>query len=293
MDENRWLYQKLFISPNLLDTAPDHVLVYHVASLSEALLGQGWIDRFFYLRYAEAGFHIRYRVRLTGTAEATTVQAYLQEAAESFDGIVRAEQATYEPETDKYGGPDGIEICERLFDSSSRLALACIERTLGHPDLRLIVAVFAFDALLSAGDVKAAARDAILADYARYWKSLSWGQHHGPADASEPSERLLAALADQLIASGGRQDLVAHLVGRGLDQWVSDLRSHMSELDALWRDGKLTTHRSIILCNLAHMMNNRLGISPPDEALIASLLREADGFRAQDADMRNARSNDA
>jgi len=291
MDENRWLYQKLFISPDLLDTAPDHVLAHHVAPLSEALLERGWIDRFFYLRYAEAGFHIRYRVRLAHTAEATTVQTYLQEAAESFDEIVRAERANYEPETDKYGGPGGIDICERLFDSSSRLALACIERTLGHPDLRLIVAVFAFDALLSASDVKADVREAILADYTRYWNSLSWGQRHGPASAPEPSERLVAALADQLIASG-RQDIVAHLVGRGLDQWVSDLRRHMTELDALWRDGKLTTHPSHVVCNLAHTMNNRLGISPPDEALIARLLRAADRFRAK-ADMRDAWSYDA
>jgi thiopeptide-type bacteriocin biosynthesis protein len=279
LDEHPWLYQKLFIGPAQFDAAADRVLVHHIAPLSGFLLEQGWIDRYFFLRYAEGGFHIRYRIRLTSAGETACVQAYLEKAAARFDGVVRTERADYQPETGKYGGPAGIAICERLFDSSSTLALACIERTLRRPDLRLVVAVFGFDVILAASGVRAEAREAVLAGYARYWNSLSWGQQHAPAP--ELSETLVAALSGQLYTSGGRPGIVAELVGPGLGQWVRDLRFHLAELRALWHNGKLVTHPVHIACNLAHTMNNRLGISPPDEVLIARLLQETGRLQAE------------
>lgn len=53
----------------------------------------------------------------------------------------------------------------------------------------------------------------------------------------------------------------------------------MTEISMLSRVGRLTTSPAPILCNLAHTMNNRLGMSPLDEVVIADLLRRSDAVR--------------
>lgn len=280
MADREWLYRKLFLDPRSPETVADDVLVQHVGPISEFLLAEGWIDRFFFLRYGEGGFHVRHRVRLAGVVDTATVGACLRDAVQRVDGIVRVEHGDYAQETDKYGGRASMDVCERAFWASSRFALSCIDRTLGRPNLRLIVAVFVFDALLSAGDVRASSRDALLIDYARYWDTLFRDRRSGAPARSEPSRTLVATLAEQLGASNGRLDAVADVVGPGLDPWLSDLQSHVAEISSLAQDGRLTTSRSHILCNLAHTMNNRLGMSPLDEVLIADLLRQADALRA-------------
>jgi thiopeptide-type bacteriocin biosynthesis protein len=278
VNDPQWLYQKLFVDPTHGEIAGDQVLVHHVGPISDFLIEQGWIDRFFFLRYGEGGFHIRYRVRLARVADAAAVAARLQRAAEEADGIVRVEPADYEPETDKYGGRHGMDICEQAFYASSRFALSCIARTLERPSLRLIVAVFAFDALLSAADIQAFSREALLIDYANYWNTL-FRQRGSVLYPPEPSQKLAVTLAEQLSASNGRLEAVADLVGPGLDTWLSDLQNHIAEINTLSQDGRLTTSRSHILCNLAHTMNNRLGMSPLDEVFIADLLRHSEALR--------------
>src|SRR5262245_31334493 len=109
MVDDRWIYRKLFVRP-AGDEAADDIVVRHVGPVSDALLARGWIDRFFFLRYGEGGFHLRHRVRLTRTVDAATVRAALQVQG-GVEGVVRIEEAAYVPETDKYGGPDGLDVC--------------------------------------------------------------------------------------------------------------------------------------------------------------------------------------
>lgn len=47
----------------------------------------------------------------------------------------RVELGTYERELDRYGGPTGIALAERLFQADSEAALAVVEAILGHGDL--------------------------------------------------------------------------------------------------------------------------------------------------------------
>jgi hypothetical protein len=217
-------------------------------------------------------------VRVTDRADVSAVRRALDDAARSCPSIERAEVADYEPETDKYGGPNGMEVCERLFDVSSRLALACVERTTGRRDLRLVVGVWHFDALLAGHDMVPDLADAALADYARYWRSLTGVARPGEGQPG-PSDRLIAMLSGQLNTSAAVPDIVEHLVGPELDGCLDDLRDGLAELRAVAQAGRLTTQLTFILWNLAHTMNNRLGIPPTNEALVADLLRGA--YRAR------------
>ena len=75
-----------------------------------------------------------------------------------------------------------------------------------------------------------------------------------------------------LASQDGALNVVADLAGPGVIPWLATLRSNTAELDALAREGRLSTSREHILCNLAHTLNNRLGLDPFDEVLIADLL---------------------
>ena len=282
MTEHTWLYHKLFIDPTDGEAAADHVVTQYVGPVSESLIKQGWTDGFFFLRYGEGGFHIRHRVRLTGVVDAATVGAYLRDAAKKFDVIVRVEDARYKRETAKYGGSQGIELSERAFCASSRFAISCLERTSGRPNLRLIVAMLAFDALLTIGDVRGSARAALLCDYASHWKAFVGNWQGASARDFEPRPQLSATLAEQFVASDGRLDAVAELIGPRLDLWLFELKACLAGLDALSQTGLLITSPVNILCNLAHTTNNRLGVGPGDEVLIAEALRQADALREND-----------
>jgi thiopeptide-type bacteriocin biosynthesis protein len=279
VDEHAWTYQKLFIDASRLET-PDHVVVNHVGPASLELEKRGWIDDFFFLRYAEGGLHIRHRVRLTGAVEGATVGTYLRDAAQRVDGVVGVEEANYERETLKYGGVRGLDICERAFCESSRLTISCIGRTTGNLNLRVVVAVFLFDALLSAAEIYGTARAAVLDAYAGYWKAISTQWQRVPSsDTQQPRATLVATLAEQLEKSDGQLGAVADLIGPVRAPWLSRTAAQMSEIKALASVAQLKTPIENIVCNLAHTTNNRLGLGPLDEVLIAELLLLADGLR--------------
>lgn len=80
-----------------------------------------------------------------------------------------------------------------------------------------MVAVFAFDALLSAAGIRASPRESLLIEYAKYWSTWFGRRRGGAPYPPEPSQKLVVTLAGQLAASNGRLEAVADLVGPGLD----------------------------------------------------------------------------
>lgn len=272
-----WIYQKIFIDSGA-DEAADDVLLRYVSPTAETLMARGWVDRFFFLRYGEGGYHLRYRLRLVGTTDPALVRAFLQQAAPTS---LRQEPAEYEPEVEKYGGPAGLELCERMFCASSQFTLACIGRTIGRNNLRVIVAIVAFDALLRTGHIADSARLDLLRDYARYWDIVStkW-TGSGTRSRIELDAQFISWLAELLASPEGTLNVLADHVGSGYALWAATLRVHMTELYDLARERRLTTSRVQILCNLAHTQHNRLGLGLHDEVLIATLLEAAGGLEA-------------
>ena len=137
----------------------DHLLAVCVAPLVEALRAEGLIDRFFFVRYADGGLHLRLRFGGEASTLESSVRPRVEKAVreyfEAFPstislsadllwrlGVERTDVhgenplslqpnnsfrcIPYEPETDRYGGPDGLEISEEHFDFSSQMALQVI-----------------------------------------------------------------------------------------------------------------------------------------------------------------------
>jgi thiopeptide-type bacteriocin biosynthesis protein len=270
-------------------------------------LGSG-ID-FFFLRYWENGPHIRARFRGLEDEQFLALGDRLRSCAESIAATApavperppvgpteswqnnpqmvrlapgRTVEIMYEPEFRRYGGRHGLPINEHLFDVSSRLALAIIEKTMGAAERRVSIAL----------TLTATAIAQVVADR-RQWAEFLQGMKEqwrsflpDAAASEEQAQRGFAAAADELRAMVSR-DASSSPPQAVAERWRQILAQHFSEMRALAADrlivhpltgipaespDQLESALQNIMLSQVHMMNNRLGVVPQQEFLFASML---------------------
>jgi thiopeptide-type bacteriocin biosynthesis protein len=271
-------------------------------------LGSG-ID-FFFLRYRENGPHVRVRLRGLNDEQFLALGNRLRNHAEAIvaDTPSISEQASrgyptgawqidpqltqfapgrtveimYEPEFRRYGGRHALRINERLFGDSSKLALAIIEKTIEAPDRRISIAL----TLTAVAIIQGVADRHQIAVFLDCMKDY-WRAYLSDAQASEvQAQRSFAAAPNELramVSLAGSPKKTQPLVER----WRLVLEVHFAEMRSLAeshllinpltgippeRPGELEAALQNIRLSQIHMMNNRLGITPEQEFLFASIL---------------------
>lgn len=121
---SEWLYAKLYTGT----ASADEVLAEIVAPLvaSQKKSSKGW----FFIRYGDPQWHVRLRLRGDPKHLAAKALPALHELATPLLGdgrVSRLQLDTYERETERYGGPDGIELAEALFQADSDAVLSIVE----------------------------------------------------------------------------------------------------------------------------------------------------------------------
>ena len=146
---SEWLYAKLYTGPATLDQLLRDVLRPVIEASSPA----GAVDRWFFVRYGDPDWHLRVRFHGSPARLQSEVLPALQAAAAPLidDGrLWRFQLDTYEREVERYGGPEGIALAERLFHADSEAVLALAGRlpedTRG--DVRWRLALLGMDRLL-------------------------------------------------------------------------------------------------------------------------------------------------
>src|SRR5262249_39737372 len=117
-----WLYAKLYTGP----ATADQVLRDVVRPVTAAALDSGAADRWFFVRYGDPDWHLRLRVHGRPTRLHGEVLPALQATAAPLleDGrLWRVQLDTYEREVERYGGPGGVVLAERLFHADSEAVL--------------------------------------------------------------------------------------------------------------------------------------------------------------------------
>lgn len=123
---SEWLYAKLYCGPKVAD----RVLAEAVKPLTDALLADGLIDRWFFIRYADPDAHLRLRLHLPDTGR---IGAVVQRLGEALAPLVQARYVwktqtdTYRRELERYGAPT-IGLAEALFCADSAAAAQLIEQ---------------------------------------------------------------------------------------------------------------------------------------------------------------------
>lgn len=119
---SEWLYYKLYCGLKVAD----RLLTEALAPLTEELLADGLIDKWFFIRYADPEPHLRLRLHLTQPAAlGPVVQAVAGRLApyRASGGLWKTQTDTYQRELERYG-PSTIELAESLFYYDSRRLLA-------------------------------------------------------------------------------------------------------------------------------------------------------------------------
>src|SRR6185436_17553588 len=117
---SEWLYAKIYCGT----TSADRVLVNVVAPVIRAANEQGWIDGWFFIRYADPEPHLRVRLHGDPAVLHSSVAPALNAALALESHAWRVQLDTYEREIERYGGDEGMLMAERIFHVDSDYALA-------------------------------------------------------------------------------------------------------------------------------------------------------------------------
>jgi thiopeptide-type bacteriocin biosynthesis protein len=150
---SEWLYAKLYTGTATADGLLREVLT----PVAREAMANGEADGWFFIRYGDPEWHLRARFHGEPSRLQSGVLSRLHAALEPLlaDGrIWRVQLDTYEREVERYGGPEGIGLAERLFQVDSEAVLAILEMLEGDAgaDLRWRLALRGVDMLI--GDLR-------------------------------------------------------------------------------------------------------------------------------------------
>ncbi|AUZ27741.1 hypothetical protein C1T28_10465 [Bacillus subtilis] len=177
------------------------------------------------------------------------------------------QQEEYEPEYEKYGGVQGVHIAEDIFQSSSELVLSLLNDPGFKDNDRFDFALFLMN--------KTAEHASLSADQARdLWESML--HHWSGADYTEgityktkleeAAEKRIDVI-NVVIEKMHSNPFVIKLT-EGYQKILQRAFSQIQESE------KIRTPHSHLSFHYIHMMNNRLGVWPIEEAYLGALLAQ-------------------
>ncbi|MCB5908452.1 lantibiotic dehydratase [Streptomyces pinistramenti] len=256
----------------------DELLVDEVAPLVEHL-PEG-VDRWFFIRYHDTAPHLRLRIHGTDAARAELTDRVRDWAARlrRLGLINRVVFDTYDPEWERYGGPDTMAGAERVFHADSVAALEKLRlRNAGQlcSDPLLLQAsnhidlIRAFSHDPEEADATAAGRQPEPWMHQLLDRTVRLPEHR----AFQQRRREALALVDPW---GGWNRLRAEPGGATLLRCWADragaVRAYRKQLDQLGPHS--WSSQPEVLDALLHMQHNRLvGVNPESERKVLAIVR--------------------
>lgn len=255
---SEWLYAKLYVGTSTADA----VLRQVVGPLVREVQASGAADSWFFIRYGDPQWHLR--VRFHGAPELLVAEVLpaLEAAVAPLlaDGrLWRFQLDTYDREVERYGGPAGIGLCERLFHADSEAVLEIVEMLEGDEgaEARWRLAFSGTDLLLDDLGLDAEGKRAVLGRVREsFFREFGGGKPlRLQLDQKQRAERrVLEALLDPVRSE--QSDLAPGLAV--LRRRSQHSAPRVDELRRLEQEGRLTTSVAQIAPSLVHMHVNRL-----------------------------------
>jgi thiopeptide-type bacteriocin biosynthesis protein len=272
---SEWLYAKLYSGP----AAADQILRGLVRPVVQEAMESALVRRWFFIRYGDPEPHLR--LRFHGDAETLqgVVWPALRQASTPFleDGrLWRLTLDTYEREIERYGGPEAIELAERLFHADSEAALAIVERLVPGDaglDERWRLTFSGMDRLLADLGIDLEARARLLRSVANASaKELGWDRRadHWLGEKFRKERESLAGLLDRTREAESPLAPGLRALRRRSRAW----RPAAVRLAVLEASGRLSSPRQELAKGYLHMHANRLlrSAQRPQEAVLYEFL---------------------
>lgn len=262
-----WAYCKLY-GPR--DRQND--VIGAIELLTEQLGAAALANDWFFIRYADPDPHIRLRFRTEEGRSGQLFEVVALWAAELFDRKLLSSLSfdTYDREIERYGGIEGLGVCEAIFcaDSAFALGVAPILVTAAGQDegVRMGLTALSVDRLLADIGMSHAER-------------IEWyGAHEGPNSIANGKayRKHKQVLIESLADSGKGLGLIggADQIRDAIAERTARIESLGKELAALETAGFLRISVGEIAHSLTHLAVNRLG-TVEHEATIYGVLKRS------------------
>ena len=293
----RWLSVYLDL-PSADPVLGDAMLADLVAPLVGRLRSSRSFSRWFFIRYRDPTPHLRLRVRTAGD-RMDGIGAEIRAAAARDPDVspVRLRFEPYEPELERYGGPAGVAIAERMFQVSSDMVLPVIPllRSAHGPEERRLAHGALGAALLVATLLEPGGPEERAGFLERYERRLVGTRVREDARErfSETYQTWAGAQATLVrtlapaVAAADRPELLPEPVStavRGFHDVRRALLREAGRRPLRFRGRHVRTPAAalrMVTGSYLHMHLNRLGIGPIREPLVCKIAREA--FREEPA----------
>jgi thiopeptide-type bacteriocin biosynthesis protein len=306
---DEWLSVYLFFEGWIYSAECDRLALDVVEPFVARARSEGWIDGHFFIRYSEHGPHLRLRLHGDPGVLAETVWPALVQHVRERDPEVAVDRipespvyrrdqegpaavpvthlvrVAYEPEVERYGGPDALPVAERLFEDSSHAAFALMANMGSQRSARLGKGLLAMVVLLHSY-VRDRAHGAAFAhtyssSYLRSVAREDEGREAWIGAFDQGYEHQAETLGEYVDEVWSRMD-EGEPLSEALDAWAAALRQRRAELEALFEEGRVRVasqeapdwDRVVmgIASSYVHMMNNRLGITIQEESYLGYLI---------------------
>jgi len=261
----------------LIEAPREHheaILERAVTPLAGRFRAAAGLESLFFVRYSEPTWQLRFRVLgdpgwIDRVVRPEVRSALAPLVAEGLSTAVR--EATYDRELERYGGPVGMRLAERIFhlDSLAALDWIALERAgrtqWGRREFSLLLAERIADLF---GFAEGARRLFYRQGYQWAFDTGLWDEAaRATLDGRAESSRVgLAALLDRPEPATGSAEERALL-----RTFRTALHPAGEALRAGLADGSIGAHAPNLAWSLAHMSTNRLGIDPAAEAILRYL----------------------
>jgi thiopeptide-type bacteriocin biosynthesis protein len=253
-----WLYAKLYTGPALAD----RVLRTAVDAVIAEARREGWIDRWFFIRYGDPDWHIRLRMHGHPELLYANVLPLLHRLIGPLveqGTVLRIQIDTYEREIERYGGAGGMVLSERLFEADSDAAMAIMRASAGPEglDARWRLAIAGIDGLLDDLGFELPRKTVLLrrgAEALAQELDLSAAFRRATGQRYRAERTSLQALIGG--GGGGSPNLAAGFAA--FTRRSADLADVIAGLKRLERAGRLDRSLEEIARSYVHMHVNRL-----------------------------------
>lgn len=271
-----------------------------IIPLVDEMLEKGMAQSYFYIIYQEKGSHIR--LRLKSAQDVNYIYNYTNarflehftkypsqpdsNRAGDFFPNDSVQLITYEPEYARYGGVNGIDVAEKQFRNSSDAVLYYFKKNKLHKynDLLNLAIKLHLSSVYAYGGKKL--EHAILF-FNFLFNAASGLLNHSPfakftpgmeyvySDYYNKQKHILVPYIKAIWESFDQNEMI----DENIEQWKANEQDIMKQLNGLYTNNTLELpflYESFpswsILQSYVHMTNNRIGIIPTDEPMIAYLL---------------------
>ena len=268
-------------------------LEYLITEILPRVLNCVALESWFFIRYFDAGgFHLRVRLKPSGTGLALreAIAPILDEAIRMLPrvppptnvpivkasrivnersrvSLIRVTENSYKPETDKFG-VEGMAVAEKLFRISSETAMCILGDERNNVYSRKTLAPLLMWAVCDA--FVQPLSPSFWASYSKYWLQFSGKSAHNWQPQFTSKARELQERGVPILMPDANLPPAALKLLRSWRLGVANAASQFAAHEEPTPGGSLA-----LAANFIHLMNNRLGFQPIEEAYLAALLEDS------------------